>query len=432
MSAAETDIVTVEEGGISVEKSFAPDEFSVPAIAFALENARDDPVAVRLVDDLPDGVSPDDVGFHPEYGEDYWSVEDDRLVFERRFDPAETYTTVYGLRAADLDSVERFLVEPTLEAMDPAAAILPDNAQVVRDVLSGDADTVPGLGEEDGGGKSAEAEEGEDGRSTESEDGKSDEGTEGDADDEPIQPLQLVDPNILEDDADGGSDVVAAPTAGSFAATLAAELEAGNVDDETKSVLASHLGGATGSVDARIERLQVDVSDLLAYTDALEAFLDENGEGQQLLADLREELESLEGRVRSIEDRSTSNRDGVREVTGRVDDVESGVERVESEAERIRETVADLEARIETVADLEARIETVAGDAVAEADLDDLRSRVDDLAALADELESVGDRLDALDERVAEVETEIDAFEGFRERMARVFGAADNDDDNDG
>ncbi|WP_254544010.1 hypothetical protein [Halomarina pelagica] len=332
MSDAETDVVTAEEDGVAVEKSFAPDDFPVPAIAFVVENARDDRAVVRVTDDLPDGVAPDDVGFHPEYGEDCWRVEDGRLVFERALDAAETYTTVYGLRDADLAAVERFLVEPTLDALDPAEADSRDDAGHPGrvDVPPVDAEAVLGSDDEATDGAERDLESG--------------------GDDGLIGPLPLSEPGVAGDDAADGSDGPTHSAAGGLATRLAAELESGDVDDGTREVLASHLGGATGSVDARIERLQADVADLRAYADALESFLDENGDAQRVLGDLREELASVAERVRSVEDRSTATRDGVREVSDRVDDLES--------------TVADVEA-------------------------------------------------------------DLDAFEGFRERVASVFGAGD-------
>jgi hypothetical protein len=107
MSNADHDeVVTGSSDGVSVEKSFEPDDFPVPAIAFVVRSERDEPVSVRLVDSVPSHVPPEDIGFHPKYGAEFWGVEGETIVFEREFEPDEEYTTVYGLRGGDTDDVE--------------------------------------------------------------------------------------------------------------------------------------------------------------------------------------------------------------------------------------------------------------------------------------------------------------------------------------
>ena len=88
MSTAD-EVLTVRRDGVTVEKSFEPDEFPVPAIAFAITSDRDEPVTLRMYDVLPDDVQANNVGFHPEYGGEHWHAEDNTVVFSRRFEPGE-------------------------------------------------------------------------------------------------------------------------------------------------------------------------------------------------------------------------------------------------------------------------------------------------------------------------------------------------------
>ncbi len=101
-----------------MEKSFEPDDFPVPAIAFVIHAGRGETTDVRIVDRVPDDVPAQDIGFHPKYGADFWTVEDDEIVFEREFEAGEEYTTVYGLRAKDTEDVSRFLTDPAIEGVE--------------------------------------------------------------------------------------------------------------------------------------------------------------------------------------------------------------------------------------------------------------------------------------------------------------------------
>ncbi|MEF8778890.1 MAG: hypothetical protein V5A36_08260, partial [Natronomonas sp.] len=118
-NAESEDIVTVASDGVTVEKSFEPDDFPVPAIAFNIDSERDAAVSVRLVDTVPDDVAPENIGFHPKYGAEFWDVEDGRIVFNRELAPGESYTTVYGLRGGDADTATKFMSEPTIDSVDP-------------------------------------------------------------------------------------------------------------------------------------------------------------------------------------------------------------------------------------------------------------------------------------------------------------------------
>jgi len=109
--------VEVEQAGITVKKSFEPDDFPVPAIRYVIRSDRDEAADIRIVDSVPDDVPPQDIGFHPEYGADFWQVEDGHIVYEREFGAGEEYTTLYGFRNKATNDIERFLSEPTIEAV---------------------------------------------------------------------------------------------------------------------------------------------------------------------------------------------------------------------------------------------------------------------------------------------------------------------------
>ncbi|MEF8775596.1 MAG: hypothetical protein V5A43_03710, partial [Haloarculaceae archaeon] len=150
--------VTAASEGVVVLKRFEEEEFPVPAIAFKFENRRDEEVTVRLRDYVPDGVAVEDLGFHPEYGSEYWTIDQDQIRFERALEAHGDYTTVYGIRATGTDDVEQFLTDPEIEQVDPPLPededidlpdedIIPESDdEAVREVISGEAEEVPAQG----------------------------------------------------------------------------------------------------------------------------------------------------------------------------------------------------------------------------------------------------------------------------------------------
>jgi len=453
MGAAESEVITVRGDGVIVEKTFEPDEFPVPAIAFTIRSERDEAAEIRLVDVLPETVSPGDAGFHPDYGEEFWSVQDGRIVFEREFDPGEAFTTVYAVRDSDISTIERFLVEPDLDRIEPTTQ---EDSQVVRDVLAGDSERVPSFDED------ADEEE-----------------------DEEIEPLNLVDPSgdgsaAPDQSADPGA---APPSAGTdsgsgeeaagpsgpelesepeedsgpsgpelesepepedesgesvsvergVAATLAEEIRRGEVDEAVVETLRDALdaGGDAESGDAtmqaRIRHLQTQVSDLQAYTDALEAFLDENGTAQQTLEATREELEATDQRLEELSGT-------IRENTAAVDELEASVSTVEEELVDAADAVDELETEVDgRVGDVEDRVDGLASRVVEAEDLDRVEGRidgvesdVDSLRELTESLENVEDdledRLNDIESDIRAIHDDIESFRQFRESVSDVFG----------
>jgi predicted nucleic acid-binding Zn-ribbon protein len=442
MGAAETEVLTVSRDGVTVEKSFEPDSFPVPAIAFEIESSRDGPTTVRLVDALPEQVDATDVGFHPDYGDEFWSVEGGEIAFEREFQPGESFTTVYAVRESDLDTIDRFLVEPELRAVDPVDEVVGDSSQVVRDVLSGSSESVPGLGDD-----------------------------EEDDDDEEIEPLNLQDPNADDEDdggvtvgggADGGGptanaadgdgaaagpqavagSAAAAAGAGSVVGALAAELQSGQFDEAELALLRRSLGGGDGgggaSTDARIQQLQTDMSDLRAYINALEEFIDENGRGREILDEVQSEMDALDERLAAAEERDEQIEASVSEVEDSVADVRSTVDVFEGSLKDVRETVSGVE---DTVDSVEGRLSNVdASVEELESELAGLRedaATAQDVAELEDRIDEVEDEMAAdLEQRLGSIESDLEGmrediqqFAEFRERVQSVFGGVGGGDD---
>ncbi|PSQ07243.1 hypothetical protein BRC95_04890 [Halobacteriales archaeon QS_5_68_33] len=390
--------VSVSSDGVTVDKRFEEDEFPVPAIAFEIQSSRSETVTVVIVDGVPEDVAVEDLGFHPEYGSEYWTIDEDQITFEREIEAGTEYTTVYGIRATGTEDVEKFLTEPRIESVDPPLeesddiVIDEDSSDVVRDVISGDSDAVPGLDDEE-------------------------------SDDEDVETLDLKDPNDPSDDG-AASGAAAVPTGDedgdaasveSLVGALAAELRNGNVDEDDVKLLRKAFDivddGSGGSVDARIQRLQTEVADLLAYTDALAEFLDENGTAEQTIEGFREEVESLRSELQEVGELARGHEETLSEIDSTVDSVESTVQSLESDVDEVLGDVdavwSDVDEVEDTVDEVEETVEGV------ESDLDSLESQVDEI-----DVEGIRDDIE-------DIESEIEDLEEWREQLSSVIGGGD-------
>ena len=372
--------VNVSSDGVTVSKRFEEDEFPVPAIALEIQSSRSETVTVVIVDQVPEDVAVEDLGFHPEYGSEYWTIDEDEITFEREIEAESEYTTVYGIRATGTDDVEKFLTDPAIQSVDPPLEESDDpvvdesGSDVVRDVIAGDSDAVPGLEDQE---------------------------------DEDVETLDLKDPN--DPDHEGG-DVETAGGEGdagdidTLVGALANELRNGNVEEDDVKLLRKAfdvVGDDTGSVDARIKRLQTEVSDLLAYTDALQEFLDENGTAEQTIEGFREEVEGIQSELTEVRDLAQSHEDALSEMEATVDGVESSMEAIETDIEGVLDDVEGVE---QTVSAVEENVGDV------EETVEDLEGQVGDI-----DVESVkGD--------IEEINEEIEELKEWREQLSSVIG----------
>ncbi|PSP34682.1 hypothetical protein BRC64_00010 [Halobacteriales archaeon QH_10_67_22] len=379
--------VNVSSDGVTVSKRFEEDEFPVPAIALEIQSSRSETVTVVIVDQVPEDVAVEDLGFHPEYGSEYWTIDEDEITFEREIEAESEYTTVYGIRATGTDDVEKFLTDPAIQSVDPPLEESDDpvvdesGSDVVRDVIAGDSDAVPGLEDQE---------------------------------DEDVETLDLKDPN--DPDHEGG-DVETAGGEGdagdidTLVGALANELRNGNVEEDDVKLLRKAfdvVGDDTGSVDARIKRLQTEVSDLLAYTDALQEFLDENGTAEQTIEGFREEVEGIQSELTEVRDLAQSHEDALSEMEATVDGVESSMEAIETDIEGVLDDVEGVEQTVSAVEENVGDVEENVGDV--EETVEDLEGQVGDI-----DVESVkGD--------IEEINEEIEELKEWREQLSSVIG----------
>lgn len=412
--------VVVERGGVSVEKSFEPDDFPVPAIAFVIHSDRDGTTDIRIVDQVPDDVPAQDIGFHPKYGADFWSVEDGEIVFEREFETGEEYTTVYGLRAKDTDEVERFLTEPTIEGVEGEETVSDiigdepveegadhaDEEEADQEAVdtSINLDDPTGTGDETDAADEKEPEDpdpaeasADDLESAIADIDENGEGNEDTGEDDEPDPgadgeVSAAVGSVGEQPESAGNGAIAAVEPEDLAAALAAEIRDGDIADEDLETLREALGAdpeasseVPGHVEAKIDKLQSDVDEVVAYTGALESFLDDAGSADELLA-MRDEFDDLRGNVDELEGTVAGMDDQLDEVTATTETLEGGIE-------ALRDDVADLEG---SLSELDSQLE-------------DLK---DDLG------EDLPDRVAGVEQELDEMEEDIQTLDNLRQALA--------------
>lgn len=417
------DRVTISSENITVTKRFEEDEFPVPAIAFELTSSRTEDVRVELKDAVPDGIAVGDLGFHPEYGSEYWTIEDDVIKFERKIAAGATYTTVYGIRATGTDNIDQFLTEPDLEVTGTADSsddlddIVPDQDTETADEMIS-SDDVPDLKDTDDVNLDLE----EPGLRDDTEEAVADmETPEG----EPEESEEAV----TDPSQEGSTEEEIVTVEGSLTSRLAREIKQQEVSGEDIKFLrrtlelAGHEGGSTAAV---IDQLQSDIADLRAYTNAMEEFLDENGTGEQLIEGFSEEIEGVNQEVEDFRETLDAFDSRLKDVQGTIDSNREELDDLGSEVTEMSEEVNSVTERVETVDEevggIGEQVESVSSDVTdVEADLDELDGAIDGIESKIDALESEVPGGD-LSGRIEDMEEEVADLREWQEQIKQTFG----------
>lgn len=120
MAEVPEDTRRVDVDGVTVEKTFVPDEFSHPAFRLELVSDRDEAVTVRVTDALPAAFDEADLGFHLDDEEDPGTAyTDEGLAVEVTLEPGGRRSVCYGLRTDDAEAAREWLAPPTVQ-VEPA------------------------------------------------------------------------------------------------------------------------------------------------------------------------------------------------------------------------------------------------------------------------------------------------------------------------
>lgn len=184
-----------------------------------------------------------------------------------------------------------------------------------------------------------------------------------------------------------------------------AQLQSGALDDEDLAALREALGiERSRSETVRLQHVERRLTEFEAYIDALEAFIDDNGTADEVIADLESSVDSMSERLDRIEDdvqaldrRHEEVREALDEhdrrfsaVVDRLDGLESTVEELESTAEELESTTAAHDSRLAELADSQTETREQVDESV-----DEVRSDLEQVVDRIDSLESSWENLKA-------------------------------------
>ncbi|WP_435344820.1 hypothetical protein [Haloarchaeobius sp. HRN-SO-5] len=175
---------------------------------------------------------------------------------------------------------------------------------------------------------------------------------------------------------------------------LVEEVRSGGVSERQRTALKRALGlGPKPSVDVRLRYLGGRVDDLAAYTDAIEAFIDEEGTAHGLLTDVQDRLGSLEREHSDLADGLDEQATELSDVRDAVDDLAEAVGGVEADVAQLEATVTDHDDELQEV----------------RATLDDTTTELRETTATTEE------HGDAIERHEAAIEATESAIAEFRE-----------------
>lgn len=337
--------VMADAEGVTVRKQYEEVDGHLPSVEFTFVSGRLEPVTVELVEPIPAALAPTDIGFVDSGTAVSWEIRGEDLAVTVELAPGEEVATACAARGDAAEAITDLLHEPEAIVVEPPLAVGAEADE--------DAAFARSAGDEAGPAVATSA-------------------TESD-----------VDTAATEAEGDGAlPDESPALEEASVVDRFVAELRAGDVEPADLAFLEERFGAVTrGSLEARVDQLERDLTELRAYTDALEAFLDEEGSARAIVERLDTRFDDVEARLSALE-RSVDAHDG------------------------------DLAALDDALTDLAADTRSLSGD------LDDLGTSVEALEA---ELAVLDDRVPGdLDDRLDRLEADISDVSAFTERLKTV------------
>lgn len=439
---------TANDGGATVERTVdVQDQGAI--VRLRVSTDHDDEVGVDVEDELPVGLDPERVAFHPDHAPDEGEASADGVAFEGTVSDNDDLLVVYGAEVDGSAVSDVALTDPHLtvnsdlpdqrggvtglirRALGRGQATADGGTSVESSDSVGDFESFPDEEERDAGDTDGDTRAEQ---STDAPPAADDEESTGETPLDDLEPAVTraesdseaaeepetdTDPDATDESdeseaaapenettsTDTGAGAAAAGAgAGGVAAALATEIENDEVAEEDLAVLQDELGEELAASDAaRLDHLQARVEEFGAYAETLGTFLDEEGEPDEVIADLRDDIETLEDDVATLRDLESD----VEDVQGTVDDIEAEVAAAADERAALREDIDTAAAEVAAVEDeLGEEIEAVGSE-------------------LADDIERVERQARAAREGVksdlAEIEAAIERVEEVREALEDAF-----------
>lgn len=264
MNEGTSPVQTTENSGVSVTKTVDGDE-SGATVTLDVTSRLDEPAVVQLVDPAVESI--DDERIEIETGGARERSDGESPEFERELGSGESWSIVYRVADAAPEQLDQ-TPEVSLSDDDGIEALLDrSRSGMLRNFVSGDRESLTGASADETAERGDAADTVEAGVET--------------RDETQSEPVESV-------------PETAGETPEAVASTLLNELRNGDIDRETRAALREELEPRR-SREVRLKHLQQQVSDLVAYTDMLEVFIDEYGPLEETYGGLDSELRAVRG-----------------------------------------------------------------------------------------------------------------------------------------
>lgn len=372
-----TDPVRVEKHGVTVTKTVDTDADDA-RVTLTIESAWSESITVRVREPATPGGT---VGI-PGDQREHWNGSDDELTFERVVEPGATVRTEYEVAVDDSDpTVDALRTPPEVDVASAQAETTESRPQIRGESVS----TFSGPGPRGTGGPSIDQGAAVDATPA----GDAADGTTRSGPSEPAGPdarrlLESLDGFSMPEDDDEetaavvneelGADDLDGSAAGQSrdadSPPESSESDDGSPSGEDSNRKIERTAEAFGgddiaspadvqariqrvddafpneqseqpspSLEARVRYLQSRFQDLAAYIDAMEAFLDEHGDGEHVLTALSTDMERVQDRLDRLDDEQSAVETKLEAIDGRVDALDEREATVTTEVEGIAESL---------------------------------------------------------------------------------------------
>lgn len=403
----------VETDDLRFQKTLEGEDGSIAEVRYGVRSLADDPLACRIRNRLPDGLTPEDVYVNPD-DEDWDVIDDGAIVFEGQLAPGTGSSTTVTIRIEHRRGVDPLGPEPTIDIAKP------QGRRANRKEDEGDSGdeppaTVPIEIPEDLDTSADEVE------STSSAPGRRPARTDGSSNVEREDSVTTDSTSSTGGgmpSADALRETVSDTNTPSVVEALLGELDEtdGELVDELRTRLTNAKEGrldGTKRLEAKIDHLQRELNELDAYREALAEFIDEHGRGDDLLEEFHSTIEAQNDRIRALESTMETTQNHIDQVDASLDSIDSRIDALRTNVQELEEVTEGIEHLRDEFEDLESR-------------------SADERQALATKLSTIDRKLDhataSLERELSAVSEDVQVGKQWRASLGQALSGQDIDD----
>ena len=169
----------------------------------------------------------------------------------------------------------------------------------------------------------------------------------------------------------------------------------------------ARVGG--GQYEARIRRLETEISKLQSYTTALEEFLSDNGTGSQIIEAAREDIDEMQAAIKTLKNKRQTHETTLAELQNSVEGLEDDLWNNSKTIDKIESTLDTQRSGIDAIQDRVDALDEEIGNVRSTLDTR-VSGHDDEIAELTDTTETHEQEIDTLEATTAAHTDELDSL----------------------